>query len=80
MSRYIIDDSVDFLPIKRNGKLYKKCSKCHGSGKETPIMAMVIIPGINDDKKPNKPGLFVCRTCGGSGLVPLIDPIILKKY
>lgn len=66
MSNFYVDN-----PLKQNKKsdrLYKKCPKCNGSGKNIPMMSgMVMIPGINDMTPKKKPGLFICDKCNGSG-------------
>ena len=59
----------------------KQCSKCHGTGKNTPIMMVPIFqhmyPNDNNNKHPQK--LFMCDNCNGTGKVPFIKPIICTK-
>ena len=73
MSSQHIVDRFNSSPKKPINKLYKVCPMCHGSGTNTPIM-MVDILGMPNNNKPNKrPSLFTCKTCSGSGRIPLID-------
>jgi endogenous inhibitor of DNA gyrase (YacG/DUF329 family) len=76
---HIIDDLIK--PKTPTGKLQKKCPTCGGTGRSRGIIrGMVEFPGIGSNnnkgkKKPSNP--FICERCNGSGMVSLLDPIIM---
>lgn len=80
MSGHFIDDYYK-PPKKPTGKFQKKCPACNGTGKDMPMFShMVMVPDMIDRYHPKKkPGLFVCERCGGTGQIPLIEPIWMGK-
>ena len=74
-------------------KMQKQCPKCHGNGQKLPMMIVdfPIIPNQWPNHRPNRlpnriPNQIPngkpwfprnCDRCGGRGVVPLIEPVML---
>ena len=77
MSYPFIDNPINPKHKEPFGKGTKICPKCNGTGSKLNHILMVDIPGTNTGKPKRKLPPGACERCGGTGRIPLIEPIIM---